>query len=85
MDTAAHLKTMNIGTASESQPKLDINPNFPSLNWGEPKPLITETVLITRGGKTTPCSSPIMASSPGALGIPIPSPIITKRTRTNST
>jgi len=85
MDTEANRKTMNIADASESQPTLGTNPHFPSLNWGEPKQLITDAIPISRGGKATPCSSPM--ASPGGMGltIPLPSPIITKRTRTNST
>ncbi len=84
MDTEANRKTLNITEPSNSQPSLGTNPNFPSLNWGDPKPLIADS-LPARGGKGSACNSPIMASSPGALGLPIPSPIITKRTRTNST
>lgn len=86
MDAEANSKTLHIETpATDSQPKLEIKNNYPGVNWGEPKPLFPDGALPIRGKKTSPCSSPIMATSPGALGIPIPSPIITKRTRTNST
>lgn len=85
MDTEANRKTLNIAAPSDSQPTLDANPDFPSLNWGEPKQLNADPIPALRGGKGSPCSSPVMATTPGALGLPIPSPIITKRTRTNST
>lgn len=92
MDVEANRKTLNVAVASPSQPTLDANINFPSLNWGEPKQVVMEPLPalnfhhpINTEKVSSPCSGPAQASSPGALGLPIPSPIITKRTRTNST
>jgi len=85
MDIEANRKTLNM-EPSESQPVLCPNAIIPKLNLGEQRPLITEPITIPiRKGKTTPCSSPMSTGSPGsAFGNMIPSPIITKRTRTSS-
>lgn len=82
MDAENNRKTMNVAAPSESQPVLGVNVNYPVLDLGEPKPLASDPVDIR--GKGSPCASP-MGNSPGLFGLPIPSPIITRRNRSAST
>jgi len=90
-DINSNRQTLNSAEFTPSQPKLvESERSFPVLDLGEPMHVSTDPISIPRGrpGRMTPCSSP-SPNHPGSpscgFGVPIPSPIITKRTRTAST
>ena len=91
-DVNTNRQTLNTAELTESQPKLVTSEiSLPSMDLGEKMHVSTDPILIPRGRRSTPCSSPSMSKSHGGgspcggPGLPIPSPIITKRTRTAST
>lgn len=84
MDADLNRETLNL-QGSPSQPQLEADLAYPTLNLGDPRPL-TNPLPIPKGG--TPCSSPSAAHSPGGLHIPHlfhGGHVITKRNRSNST
>jgi len=85
MDLEDNRDTLNIAERRPSQPVLEVSPVYKSLGWSDPKHLNIERPAVLRSGKgAANCTSPLL-NSPGSTGLPLPSPIITKRTRTNST
>lgn len=98
-DVHTNRQTLNAAEFSDSQPRLVTSEkSLPILDLGDQQLVSTEPISIPRGrkGRTTPCTSPSpgMNNSGGFLNdpgspcggfhLPIPSPIITKRTRTAS-